>query len=197
MPIPFLISARILLGSILLVIAFQAAGRAANLKEESDAPPAVGDEAEDFELSALDESKVKLSSLTEEGPVVLIVLRGYPGYQCPICSQQVASLLREKGKLRDAGAAVVLVYPGPAKDLKQHGEEFVRGKTLPDNFHLVIDPDYEFTSAYRLRWDESGETAYPSTFVIDKDRKIRFAKISKTHGGRSSVDEVLKALAKL
>ncbi len=194
---PFLISTRILLGAVLMAIAFQADGRAANLKEESDSPPAVGDEAEDFELAALDKSKVKLSALTEEGPVVLIVLRGYPGYQCPVCNQQVASLLREKGKFRDAGAAVVLVYPGPAKDLKKHGEEFVRGKTLPDNFHLVIDPDYEFTNTYRLRWDESGETAYPSTFVIDKDRKIRFAKISKTHGGRSSVDDVLKALTKL
>jgi hypothetical protein len=58
-----------------------------------------------------------------------------------------------------------------------------------------MDPDYKFTNAYRLRWDAPRETAYPSTFVIDRERKVRFAKVSKTHGGRATASEVLKALA--
>src|SRR5262249_910405 len=41
--------------------------------------PSVGDQAPDFELSSIDDKTAKLSSLTEEGPVVLVVLRGYPG----------------------------------------------------------------------------------------------------------------------
>jgi thioredoxin-dependent peroxiredoxin len=39
------------------------------------------------------------------------------------------------------------------------------------------------------------ETAYPSTFVIDANRMIRYAKISMSHGDRAPVDAVLKALA--
>jgi hypothetical protein len=74
-------------------------------------------------------------------------------------------------------------------------EEFITGKTLPANFHLWIDPDYSFTNAWHLRWDAPRETAYPSTFVIAPDGKIRFAKISKTHGDRASAEDVLKALA--
>jgi hypothetical protein len=58
---------------------------------------------------------------------------------------------------------------------------------------FVTDPDYTFTNAYNLRWDVPRETAYPSTFVMDKQRKIHFARISKTHGGRTSAAEVLKA----
>ena len=55
-------------------------------------------------------------------------------------------------------------------------------------------PDYSFTNAYHLRWDAPNETAYPSTFVIDQDHKIVFAKTSQTHKGRTTADEVLKAV---
>ena len=57
-----------------------------------------------------------------------------------------------------------------------------------------LDPDYKFTNAYHLRWDAKAETAYPSTFVIDAERKVQFAKVSKSHGDRASADEVLEAL---
>lgn len=36
--------------------------------------------------------------------------------------------------------------------------------------------------------------AFPSTFLLDKDRKIFFAKISKTHGGRTTAAEIGEAL---
>jgi alkyl hydroperoxide reductase subunit AhpC len=56
----------------------------------------------------------------------------------------------------------------------------------------VIDPDYSFTRAYGLRWDAKGETAYPSTFIIDKHQKVRFGHISKEHGDRVSAATALK-----
>lgn len=157
--------------------------------------PAVGEEAADFELKTLDAETVKLSKLVADGPVVLIVLRGYPGYQCPACTAQMGQFLSNAKKFEALKTRVVMVYPGPADDLKKHADDFVRGKTLPDNFSLALDPDYEFTMAYRLRWEAKNETAYPSTFVIDRERKITFAKISMSHGGRASMDEVLKALS--
>lgn len=157
--------------------------------------PAIGENAEDFELKTLDGETVKLSKLVTDGPVVLIVLRGYPGYQCPACTAQMGQFLSNAKKFEALKTRVVMVYPGPANDLKKRAEDFVRGKTLPDNFSLALDPDYEFTKAYRLRWEAKNETAYPSTFVIDRERKITFAKISMSHGGRASADEVLKALS--
>lgn len=157
--------------------------------------PAVGDVAEDFELKTLDGESVKLSKLVADGPVVLVVLRGFPGYQCPACNAQAAQFLSKAKQFDAAKARVVMVYPGPADGLKKHADEFVRGKTLPDHFFLVLDPDYEFTKKYHLRWEAKNETAYPSTFVIDRERKITFAKISMTHGGRAAVEEVLKALS--
>lgn len=162
---------------------------------DSEALPAVGDTATDFDLSGPGDVTAKLSDLTSEGPVVVLVLRGWPGYQCPLCTRQVGELIGKADEIAAADASVVLIYPGPADGLSDHAEEFMEGTTLPDGFHFVIDPGYEFTNAWNLRWDEPRETAYPSTFVINGENVITFAKISMTHGGRSSAAEVLEALA--
>ncbi len=162
----------------------------------AEAPPQVGDTVKDFELSSVSDEKVKLSEVTKNGPVVLVVLRGFPGYQCPVCNQQVGQYLSQADKFKAAGAQVLLIYPGPSKNLTQRADEFLAAKTLPSHFRLLVDPDYTFTNAYHLRWNAPGETAYPATFVIQKDRKITFAKVSQSHGGRTKPDEVLKAVTK-
>lgn len=162
----------------------------------ADKPPAVGGEAKDFELTAIGGEKVKLSKVTEKGPVVLVVLRGYPGYQCPLCTKQVGELIGKADEFQKAGAQVLLVYPGPADKLKEHAGEFVKGKDYPAHFTLLLDPDYTFTNAYGLRWDAKNETAYPSTFVLDSKRKVTFAKVSTTHGDRAKTADVLQALGK-
>ena len=82
-----------------------------------DSPPQLGDVAPDFELASVTETKVRLSEIASKSPVVLIVLRGFPGYQCPICNQQVGQYLNQAEKLKSAGAQVLLVYPGPSADL--------------------------------------------------------------------------------
>lgn len=160
----------------------------------ADLGPKVGDEAKDFELTAVGGETVKLTKLTDAGPVVLVLLRGYPGYQCPLCTKQVADLIGKADDFKKAGAEVLLVYPGPAEGLKAKAAEFVKGKDYPAHFTLLLDPDYSFTSAYGLRWDAKGETSYPSTFVLDPKRKVTFAKVSTGHGDRAKTADVLKAL---
>jgi thioredoxin-dependent peroxiredoxin len=167
---------------------------AAVTKADSVQPPKLGDAARDFELLAISGEKVKLSTVLKSNTVVLVMLRGYPGYQCPICTAQVGQLTLKAKQLADAKAQVLLVYPGPADKLKARADEFVSGKDMPANFHLLLDPDYRFTNLYGLRWDAKGETAYPSTFVIRTDGKVAFAKISRGHGDRAKVEDVLAAI---
>ena len=159
-------------------------------------PPAVGEVAPDFTLGSLGGGTVTLSKLTEASPVVLVVLRGYPGYQCPYCTRQFGEYLGQADAFKQAHAHVVFVYPGPADDLKRHATDFLKGKTYPDDFDLLLDPDYTFTNAYGLRWTGKKETAYPSTFVLDREGKVTFEKVSHTHGGRAAASEVLAALRK-
>jgi thioredoxin-dependent peroxiredoxin len=178
-----------------LLLPFMAAAYPAPLQTTSTAP-AVGDKAPDFTLSTLQGKRVRLSELTAKAPVVLVALRGYPGYQCPLCNQQAHDFLKNAQGFADAKAQVILVYPGPPDNLGARAAEFAADKKMPDNFYLLLDPGYEFTNLYGLRWDAPNETAYPSTFLIDQKGIVFFSKISKKHGGRTKAAEVLEILMK-
>lgn len=159
-------------------------------------PPQIGAIAPDFSLKTLDGKSVKLSAETAKQTVVLIVLRGWPGYQCPLCTRQVHEFVAQADAF--AGKArVIMVYPGPATDLQSHAKEFLGDSQWPNGFLFVTDPNFVFTQSYGLRWDAPSETAYPSTFVIDRKGAVQFVKVSKSHGGRASANEALAALAKL
>ncbi len=160
----------------------------------------LGDTAKDVDFQPLKgDEKVKLSALTKESPVVLVVLRGYPGYQCPLCTRQVADLRASAEEFDKLGAQVVLVYPGPGpiENLKKLANEFLGEKELPKPFVMMVDPEYSFTNLYELRWNAGAETSYPSTFVLDKNRVVRFRKISTTHGDRAATKDILAALSEM
>jgi peroxiredoxin len=167
------------------------------LTADSMTAPKIGDTARDFTLSTVDGTPVTLSSELGRGPVVLIVLRGWPGYQCPFCTKQFADFRRHAKDFDTSGARVVFVYPGPAAEVRQRAKEFIASGEMPSSFRFLIDPDYSFTLAYGLRWDAPSETAYPSTFVIDAKSTVRFAQISHAHDGRALASDVLKSLSML
>ncbi len=161
--------------------------------------PKIGEKAPDFTLKGLDDALVSFSQLTQKGNVVLVVLRGWPGYQCPICDVQVHDFIASASGFAEAKARLVFVYPGPAADLKAHAQEFKdwKGKQWPAEFLYVLDPDYTMVNAYGLRWDAPRETAYPSTFVIDNKGIVRSVKISHSHGDRTHAADVLAQVRQL
>lgn len=162
--------------------------------ERMTAPPAVGERAPDFTLATVEGKRIRLSEFTARSPVVLVFLRGWPGYQCPLCTRQVQDLIAHAGEFAARGARVLLVYPGPAAQLVAHAEDFLKDKAWPADFTLVVDPDYQATLAYQLRWDAPKETAYPATFVLERGGLIRSAQVSRTHGDRVNAARALAAL---
>ena len=159
------------------------------------ATPAVGEKAADFTLKTPDGQAESLYGLAGNSKVVLIVLRGYPGYQCPYCVRQVHDVIEHAAEFQAAKAEVLIVYPGPPADLDQHAKEFLtKQNPLPAGVHLVIDPDYSFTNLYGLRWDAEHETAYPSTFIIDGNKTVLFRKVSNGHGDRTDSAQILTEL---
>ena len=161
--------------------------------------PKVGDVAPAFTLSSLDGGQVPLADLTAKNSVILVVLRGWPGYQCPICDRQVNDFITAAGAFAEARTTVVFVYPGPADELKARAAEFKtwKGREWPKDFLYLLDPDYAFTNAYGLRWEAPKETAYPSTFIIDGRGLVRFAKVSHSHGDRPKAAEIVVELQKI
>ena len=115
--------------------------------------PKLGEKVPPFSLLALDGQRVTLEGELTHGPLVLVLLRGWPGYQCPFCTRQFADFLRHAPEFESDGARVVWVYPGPSDSVQQHAREFLASRALPSAFRITTDPDYVFTNAYGLRWD--------------------------------------------
>ena len=160
-------------------------------------PPRIGEKAPDFALKTLDERTARLSEVLSTNPVVLVVLRGWPGYQCPLCTAQVQDYISSASAFTKSKVRVLMVYPGPAPDLKAHSEEFLKDKHWPRDFIYLLDPDFTMVNAYGLRWNAPGETSYPSTFVIDRKGVVRFAKISQSHGNRTKARDILEELKRI
>ncbi len=158
---------------------------------------APGKKAKDFQLRAIAgelPGDVSLSQVNADGPVVVVVLRGFPGRQCPACSAQVGDIVKNADKFAAKNARVLLIYPGAKLQLGEHAGDFLQGTKLPKPLTFLLDPDFQFTNAYGLRWNATNETAYPTTLVVDKSGKITYVKISETHGGRAMSNEILAAL---
>lgn len=157
--------------------------------------PDVGAKAPNFTLSTPTGKAVEMSKELRGHQLVLVVLRGFPGYQCPYCVRQVHDFVEHAADFAAKNVKVLLVYPGPPADLDQHAKDFLAKQAeLPANIILVTDPDYTMTNAYGLRWDAPHETAYPSTFILDKNRTVLFEKISHSHADRLSAQDALDQL---
>ncbi|TWU58012.1 redoxin domain-containing protein [Rubripirellula reticaptiva] len=167
-------------------------------KETAPASPAVGDSAPDFKLPVVGSDEMfSLSKQCDSGPVVVVVLRGFPGYQCPLCSKQVGALANRAKAIGERASRIVLVYPGPSESLEDHAAEFMGPRTLPSPIVMVRDPDMKMVDKWGLRWNAPRETAYPATFVINGQGNVAWKLVSDNHAGRSTADDVVKALKKL
>ena len=161
-------------------------------------PPQVGEKAVNFELPTVGaDDFIELKQEYAKGPVAVIVLRGYPGYQCPLCNQQVGALINRAKALAKETHRVILVYPGEPTELERHAEQFIGSRAVPGPLVLVRDPGMEMVKSWGLRWDAPRETAYPASFVINKNGRVAWSKISESHAGRSTADEILKEFRKL
>ena len=66
--------------------------------------------------TTLNGANFSLAKLVEKGSVVLVMLRGYPGKQCPVCSTQVAGYIAKAEAFeQQRNTPVVFIYPGKVK----------------------------------------------------------------------------------
>jgi peroxiredoxin len=167
--------------------------------EEITAGPKEGSKIGEITGTTMHGEEFNLSKLVEKGSVVLVILRGFPGYQCPVCSTQVAGYIAKAEEFeKQRNTPVVFIYPGEVSNLEKRAKEFTapleKEVDLPSNFIFVLDQDYRITNYLGLRWDEPKETAYPAAFVIDYSGYIQYAKVSDNHHDRATADEVLEFL---
>ncbi len=87
------------------------------------------------------------------------------------------------GDFREAGAEVVAL----SVDDRARSEAMVRELNLP--YIVLCDPRREVVTAWGLlNRGEKGGIAYPATFLIDRDRKVRFRSLEDVASRASAAD---------
>lgn len=113
----------------------------------------------------------------------------------PLLRSSGHDFVENADRFASSEAQVHLFYFGPPAELDQRARAFLSKESpLPANVILVIDPDYKFANQYGLRWAAPNETAYPSTFLIDRHGIIFYRKVSQGHEDRTAASDVLKEL---
>lgn len=170
----------------------------------------VGDRAPDFELGNQKGEKVRLSSLLEDGPVVLT---WYRGAWCPYCSITLSALSAKNDEFERLGAKLVALTPElPDVTLATDSEMELGFEVLSDLNHgvaekygLVFPLNDETAARYEERFgltERNGEEAadrlpLPATYVISQDGVITYAFADADYRRRAEPGRVVDALRAL
>lgn len=177
-------------------------------KYRSDLKLREGDQSPDFNLPNVYGENINLYNLLDQNRVILIFYRG--GW-CPFCNLQLRQYQNMIPQFNEYDARIVAISPEiPDRSLTDDERTDLKFEALSDVENSVAKKftgilKYEGRSAERLKnlgidlaeinQSESGEVPIPAIFVIDKNRKVLFA---KSEGGdykkRVEPQEVLTAL---
>ena len=165
--------------------------------------------APDATLTNFNGESVQLSSLWQEGPVVLMWYRG--GW-CPYCNIQLQAMNAKLKEIQGAGAQLVVLSPEIAEKAKETaaktGAAFVAfqdtDSAVAREYGLVYQLDEAIVPMYRDRLklnefngNEKMELPLAATYVIDKDGVIRYAFLDADYKKRAEPSEVVAAVKAL
>lgn len=184
--------------NILLIICFIVCGATSGIGQSSGQTPLkVGDTAPDFTLTSHKGESVTLSEAVKKAPVVLVF---YRGYWCPFCAAQLADL---RGLVRENETtqlfAVSIDTGVQSGDLVRKIEKDRKSNV---NYLLLSDSGAKVIDAYSIRDPRYGGekvdgVPYPTVYVINKERKIAWARLDKDYKRRPTNEEIRAALDKL
>jgi peroxiredoxin len=172
---------------------------------------AVGDEAPDFELPDATGRPVRLSTVLEEGPVVLSF---YRGEWCPYCNLALHKWQERIAELTAAGGRFIAISPQrPTNAISLTEKHELAFPVLSDEtqqviraykLHFDLPPTLKelFGNAWGLdlteqNADGSWSLPVPGTFVVDRAHRIRFAFASVDWRRRAEPDDVIAAVRSL
>jgi peroxiredoxin len=162
-----------------------------------------GDTAPEFELPDATGIPVRLSDLLRRGPVIVSF---YRGQWCPFCNLELRGLQRALDDVEASGATLVAISPNtPDVSLETVEKLELEFPVLSDHdnqvarrFKLVYEMTEENIEMYLAIGRDVGEMngtgkwelPIPATYVIDRDRLIRYAFVDLNHRRRAEPSEV-------
>lgn len=176
----------------LAILSFGAQAQNAKSKTE---PIVIGATAPDFTLNDQNDKSVTLSKVGK--PTVLVF---YRAFWCPFCARQLAelrSLLKADDKV-----ALFAISPddsekskGLAAKIAKDGKGNLNFPLLSDTGHKTIDAYGLFDPAYVGQEVEG--IPHPAVYILDKNRKIVWAKVESDYKIRPTNADIRAQLDKL
>ncbi|HEX5050883.1 MAG TPA: redoxin family protein [Planctomycetota bacterium] len=142
-------------------------------------------------LRCVDGTEVDLRQYIGKKRLLVVILRGFLGEVCVYCVAQTEALAQCRERLAQLGIEVFVVYPG-AKENEQCFEqayEMTFGKGAPP-YRVFYDPDLEVVQQLGI----SGDLAYPTTLIVDKDGLVQYAYVGEHRADRPAAKELIKVI---
>ena len=149
-----------------------------------------------FTFFDLNKKNVRLADYRGKKNVVLVFMRGFVDKVCIYCQSQATRLIANHEEFERRDAEILVVYPGK----KERIDDFIGAVTEEQSrkkqkipFSVLVDEQLNAVEFFGIQ----GTLAKPSTFILDKTGKVRFAYVGDTVSDRPSIKELLKQLDSL
>ena len=167
--------------------------------EVTQSQPIAIENLSDLRFSDREGNEVKLADTMTRDYMVLVVTRGWYGGVCFYCASQTSRWARRYDELEPYDAQLVVIFPTETdKDALTVDElsRRIKGGKIPNDeipFPILLDIDLIGVDQLGIR----AELAKPSTYIIDRNGRVRFAYVGESIADRPSIDSVLSQLEKL
>lgn len=126
--------------------------------------------------------------------VLLIILRGFAGSICPVCSSQTFALSKNIHRFQEKETQVIVIYPGKAETVPHFLESLANlDPDFKPPFPMVMDVELSFIHRFNLE----SKLAKPTSILIDKSGLVRYAYIGKNAMDRPSIPVLLREIEKM
>lgn len=170
----------------------------------------VGETCPDFTLNNARGDSVSLGEQLKNGPLVISF---YRGAWCPYCNLEIRALKEELQAIRQQGADLIAISPQlPDKSLSQAEELKLEFEILSDidnqlarQFGLIFTLPESIREVYDAfgidvvdhNGNDKFELPIPATYIVDKDKTIRYAFVNADYTQRLEPLTILEELQKL
>ena len=167
--------------------------------EVENSQPITIEDFSDLEFTDKDGESVKLADVMTKDYLVLVVTRGWYGGVCFYCASQTSRWARRFDELDPYNAQLVVVFPTETEEEAVKLDELskrIKGGDIPNEkipYPILLDINLTGVDQLGIRSD----LAKPSTYIIDREGRVRFAYVGESIADRPTVDSVLNQLDRL
>lgn len=167
----------------------------------------IGDLAPEFTGTDQQGNKFTLTEALKKGDVVMLF---YRGQWCPYCKKQLSHFSDSLTLVTAKGASLLAITPETQENIKKTVEKTNasfpviedKGLAIMRLYKVNFEVDENTVSRYKgygIDFDKAnGENGanlpVPATYIIGKDRKIKFVFFNSDYKKRASVQDILNSL---